>query len=203
MFDCINFGEVCYRTTIEEPRSVAFQVTHEQVRFIDHRSTENMNNHDAVGPCWVAGEAGMHNSQIACVDRLWNSFKNGLIKICLKPLRQHYSLIFMFQFQTDPNTIYMFYIMDLWSMRAITIVMVYAWLVDSNHVNSSYGHFPVAKIEAMKLNSRLILFEATDRELLNISTRMTCTKCMIFIYVMKMLPRCSEKETKRGPVLCH
>ena len=70
--------------------------------------------------------------------------------------------------------------------------------MDSNHVNSSYGHFPVAKIEAMKLNSRLILFEATDRELLNISTRMTCTKCMIFIYVMKMLPRCSEKETKRS-----
>ena len=50
MFYCIHFGEVCYRTTIEEPHSVAFQVTYEQVRFIDHRSTDNMNNHDAVEP---------------------------------------------------------------------------------------------------------------------------------------------------------
>ena len=84
----------------------------------------------------------------------------------------------------------------------MTMIMVYACLVDSNPVNSSYGHIPVAKIEARTLDC-LILFEATDRELLNIRTIiMTCAKCTICIFVMEMLPRCSEKETKRGPMLC-
>ncbi len=82
-------------------------------------------------------------------------------------MRQRCSHIVMFQFQSDPSIIYMFYISDLWSTRAITMIMVYAWLVDSNPVNSSYGHIPVAKIEARTLDC-LILFEATDRELLNI-----------------------------------
>ncbi len=46
----IKFGEVCYRTTIEEPCSAAFQVTHEQAQVVHHRSTGNFDNNDAVVP---------------------------------------------------------------------------------------------------------------------------------------------------------
>ncbi len=48
MFYCIHFGEVCYRTTIEEPCSAAFRVTHEQAQVIHHGSTDNVDNNDAV-----------------------------------------------------------------------------------------------------------------------------------------------------------